>query len=157
PPKGEFGSVVISPDGRWIAFTDVSPTGQGQIWIRALDAASIAPRRLGGTAGATNPFWSPDSKSLGFFADNQLKTIDIAGGAARSITPVGDNRGGTWNRDGTIVFARDIAGPLYHVSVKDPAPPAPLTTLDREGAHAKDGTHRWPHFLPDGRHFLYFV
>jgi len=153
PHKSIFGSVVVSPDGRWLAFTDTSAGGKEQLWIRTLDGAVVSTQALPGTTGASNPFWSPDARSLGFFADGHLKVIDIAGGLPRTLTEVGDNRGGTWNRDGVILFSRDLAGPLFKILVEASGGEAQAVTQLRQD----EGTHRWPHFLPDGRHFLYFV
>ena len=152
PHKSIFGSVVVSPDGRWLAFTDTSAGGKEQLWIRTLDGAVVSTQALAGTTGASNPFWSPDARSLGFFADGHLKVIDIAGGLPRTLTEVGDNRGGTWNRDGVILFSRDLAGPLFKILVEASGEAQAVTQLRQD-----EGTHRWPHFLPDGRHFLDFV
>ena len=150
PPDSLFGTLVVSPDGHWLAFTDESTRGKGQLWIRGLDAPART-RSLPGTAGAANPFWSPDSQSIGFFADNLLKTIAIQGEVPKTIATVTDNRGGSWSRDDVIVFA-SIAGPMKRVSAIGRETPSPVTALG-----PNEGTHRWPYFLPDGKHFLYFV
>ena len=150
PPSSVFGTLIVSPDARWLAFTDESTSGKGQLWIRGLDATART-RALPGTAGASNPFWSPDSQSLGFFADNQLKTIAIQGEVPKTIATVPSNRGGSWSRDGVILFA-SIAGPMKRVSVTDRDAPSPVSELA-----SSEGSHRWPYFLPDGKHFLYFV
>jgi hypothetical protein len=113
-----------------------------------LGALSAQP--LAGTEGASLPFWSPDSRFIGFFANSKLKKIDAAGGPAQTLCDAPNGRGGTWNRDGVIVFAPDIFSPLYRVSQAGGAP-APLP-LDKS---RKEQVQHFPYFLPDGRHFLY--
>ncbi|HVH57292.1 MAG TPA: protein kinase [Vicinamibacterales bacterium] len=151
PASSGFGAFVVSPDGRSIAFT-ASDGNAMQLWIRSLDKAAPMTSPIKGTAGATNPFWSPDSRSIGFFAGNQLRVVDTDGSNPRDLSVVNDNRGGTWNRDGVIIFAPDFAGPLYTVG-RDGGQKRQLTQLD---ALRQESTHRWPYFLPDGKHYLYF-
>jgi hypothetical protein len=100
------------------------------------------------------PFWAPDSRRIGFFADGKLKTVDVGSGAVRILceAPLGRN-GGTWSRDGVIVFAPSLTGPLYRIS-ESGGVPVPVTRMSREGSGQ---SHRWPLFLPDGKRFLYFV
>lgn len=141
---------MISPDGRWLAFSDAG-AGRNQLWLRALD--STLPRRLGGTEGGTSPFWSPDSRSLGFFAEGQLKVLDIAGGPPRVLCPVQQSRGGSWNRNGEIIFTPTLGGPIQRISAAGGSP-TPVTRIDEAQG---EQTHRWPYFLRDGRHFLYFT
>jgi eukaryotic-like serine/threonine-protein kinase len=155
PPGAEFqfsligGGSVISPDGQSVAFVAVT-NGTPRLWIRALD--SLTARALQDTDGAKLPFWSPDSRAIGFFTSNDLRRIDVSGGAAAAVLARAfDSRGGTWNAAGTIVFNPNSVGPLYQVSVSG-GTPTPLTTLS-DG----DSSHRWPKFLPDGRTLLYFV
>jgi serine/threonine protein kinase len=146
----EAGPAVISPDGKNIAFVAVTSTGQQFLYVRPLDGLSA--RALPGTEGASYPFWSGDNKSIGFFSWPNLKKIDISGGppATVCLAPVG--RGGTWSKDGTIIFQPGTVGPLDVVSASGGAGKV-LTTLDT----AKHQTsHRWPYFLPDGNHFLYY-
>jgi len=146
----DAGPAVISPDGKDVAFIAVTSTGEQLLYVRPLDGLSARP--LPGTEGASYPFWSGDSKSIGFFSWPNLKKIDISGGPPVTIclAPVG--RGGTWNKDGTIVFQPGTVGPLYVVSASGGTEKV-LTTLDT----AKHQTsHRWPYFLPDGNHFLYY-
>jgi serine/threonine protein kinase len=142
---------ALSPDGRRLAFVASVGHEQPQIWLRELHA--INPEPLAGTQGAEYPFWSPDSQSLGFFANGSLKRIDLAGGPPRVLAPAAYGRGGAWNRNGTIVFAPSSQGGLYRVNAAGGAA-APLTKPDANGSEA---SHRWPQFLPDDRHFLYFV
>ena len=144
PPALEIPAV--SPDGRQVAFAAVLD-GKTSLWIRDLGVPE--PRQLQGTDGALLPFWSPDSRSIGFFANGKLKKTEAAGGAVITLCDSGSGRGGTWNQDGTIVFSPGVLTPLLRVSAAG-GTPVPLTSLnDQEPAH------RFPWFLPDGRHFLY--
>jgi eukaryotic-like serine/threonine-protein kinase len=142
------GSVEASPDGRRIVFS-AAAEGKMQLWVRSL--ASLSPVALAGTEGAILPFWSADSENIGFFADGKLKRISPAGGLPITICDAPDGMGGTWNREGVIVFGAQSVGPLYRVAASG-GTPSPVTTLDIQ---QKETTHRWPWFLPDGRHFLY--
>jgi len=156
PEKGtfDFGANVvgwaggmISPDGRRIAFTARDASGKVLIWIRPLD--TLAPQALHGTDEGAFPFWSPDSQSLGFFAQGKLKRIDVAGGPVQTLCDAPVGRGGTWSRGGVILFAPNTGGPLYRVSSAGGDPVA--VTKASQGL----ASHRFPSFLPDGRHFLY--
>ena len=152
PEKSSFlpYNFAVSPDGTHLAFVALGPDGRSALWVRALSA--IAAQQLNGTEGATFPFWSPENRRIGFFADGKLKTVDAAGGAVETLCEALIGRGGTWNRDGTIVFAPFIAGPLYRIPA-DGGTATAVTAVRREsGGEA----HRWPFFLPDGKHFLYF-
>lgn len=150
---------AVSPDGRRLAFLALRE-GTAQLWVRPI--ASLDAQPLPGTDGAAvSLFWSPDSRMLGFFANGKLKTVDASGGPVQTLCnapgnngPFSAGRGGTWNRDGVIVFnAAGQAGALSRVSANG-GEPAPVTTLD---ASRKETAHRHPFFLPDGRHFVYFV
>jgi Tol biopolymer transport system component len=152
PPFGtNLQWAVVSPDGEQILLVAAEPGGPAVLWLRSLQSAR--PRRLDGTAGALYPFWSPDGRAIGFFADGRLKRVDAAGGAVESIREVAGPRGATWNAQGTIVFASTAVSGLWTVSASGGSP-RPLTTLD---AAAGENSHRWPSFLPDGRHVLYFT
>jgi serine/threonine protein kinase len=151
---GSFGGTdappVVSPDGRQVAFVAHRPGDVDFIWLRPLDG--LTGRALPGTDRASPnspPFWSPDSQSLGFFAEGKLKRIDIAGGPPLVIADAPSGRGGSWNEQGTILFSPNIFSPLHRVSA----------TGGQASAVTKLGTgensHRWPVFLPDGRHFLF--
>ncbi|MDQ5858632.1 MAG: hypothetical protein M3542_10225, partial [Acidobacteriota bacterium] len=146
----DAGPVAISPDGLQLAFVARDSSGKSILWVRPLD--SILARPLPGTASAVYPFWSPDSRFVAFFADGKLKRIEIAGGPPLSICDAPEPRGGSWSRDGVILFEPQFREPLYRVSATG-GKPSPVTTFD---ASRKETTHRWPHFLPDGKHFLYF-
>jgi Tol biopolymer transport system component len=149
---GSPPAAAVSPDGRRVAFAAVVD-GKGELWVRDLD--NSAPRML---AAATNtmPFWAPDSRRLGFFADGKLKKIDVTGGPAVTIADAAAATGGrgplsgSWNQDDVIVFGR-ITSPLFRVSAAGGSP-VPLTELD-ENHHER--AHFAPWFLPDGNHFLY--
>ena len=117
PPSNfsfEQYNFAISPDGARLAFVAVGPDGRDTLWVRALSASGA--QQLNGTEWASFPFWSPDGRHIGFFADAKLKTVDIAGGAVEILCAAQLGRGGTWNRDGTIIFAPFIVGPLSRVS-----------------------------------------
>jgi Tol biopolymer transport system component len=144
---GEF----ISPDGSRLVFPAVSAVGAARLWIRPLDSLTAQP--LPGTEEGLQPFWSADGRFVGFFAGGKLKKIEVSGGPAQTLAIVALNRGGAWNREGVIVFGPNAGGPLYRISAAG-GPAAPITTLD---VTRNQTVHSWPHFLPDGRHFLYLA
>jgi Tol biopolymer transport system component len=150
PPPGASAAQMftLSADGRSLAFT-ANAGGPNQVWVRAMD--TLEARALAGTNEATYPFWSPDGAYLGFFAQGKLKKIAIAGGPAVTLCDATDGRGGTWNRDGVIVFSAGPTSPLLRVSAAGGVP-APLTTL---AAGDSGAGYRFPVFLPDGLHYLY--
>ena len=148
------GGLALSPDGRRLVFTAVGAEGRGMLWVRSLDGLSAQP--LAGTEASYYPFWSPDSRSIGFFSGGKLKKIDVGGGTPVTLcdTPRASvlAAGGSWNRDGVIIFAQATV-PIYRVSDLG-GTPAQATTLD---AKAGETQHWAPFFLPDGKHFLYFA
>jgi eukaryotic-like serine/threonine-protein kinase len=154
PPDGmsfrNSDVALISPDGHRLVFTGMHAGGNSMVWMRPL--ASTVAQPLPGTEGATQPFWSPDSRSVAFFADGQLKRVEASGGPVQTICdlPLGAV-GGTWSTAGTIVFGTR-AGPLYGVSASS-GQARPVTSLDKSRG---DSSHRGPQFLPDGR-LLYLV
>jgi eukaryotic-like serine/threonine-protein kinase len=153
PPQGTSFlpySFSIAPDGSHLAFVALGPNGQTNLWIRSF--ASTSAQQLAGTEGAINPFWSPDSLHIGFFAEGRLKTIDLANSSVQILCEAASGFGGTWNRDGIILFAPGITGPLFRIPASGGKPEAVTTTL----AGSSESQH-WPSFLPDGRHFLFFV
>jgi eukaryotic-like serine/threonine-protein kinase len=161
PPDTEFRSLyfssAISPDGRFLVFAAqkkgdaTTPT----LWLREMN--SFTSRELPGTENGNGPFWSPDSKSIGFEADGKLKHIDLAGGSVQTLCDITEQgfEGGSWNQEGVILFGLSRGG-IQRISAAGGAP-APVTALNREGASTVAGalSHRYPHFLPDGRNFLY--
>jgi Tol biopolymer transport system component len=146
---GRAGPATLSRDGRHLAWTAIDEQGNTALWVRALDRAM--PRRLEGTSGAEFPFWSPDGRSLGFFAGGKLKRIDASGQSTLTICDVQSGRGGTWNQHGVILFGDDTGSGIHRVDAKG-GEPAPVTVLDRA---RQEVTHRFPRFLPDGEHFLF--
>ena len=106
---------------------------------------------MAGTEGADNPFWSPDSRSIGFFAAGKLKRIDISGGSPQTLANAPVPRGGTWNSEGTILFGSSVSTPLLRISASGGEPHV-VTRLDPP----RQNSHRFPHFLPDGHHFLFY-
>jgi Tol biopolymer transport system component/predicted Ser/Thr protein kinase len=152
PPGGSFlpYNFAISPDGSKLAFVALGADGKTALWLRGLSSGSA--QQLTGTEGASYPFWSPDSKQVGFFGGGRLKAADLATSSVRNICESTQGFGGTWNSEGIIVFAPGITGPLYRVDASGGKPQA--VTKSTEGSAE---THHWPYFLPDGKHFLYYV
>jgi eukaryotic-like serine/threonine-protein kinase len=153
PENASLGSVPdlpqISPDGRHIIMVVfINGQASSSLWLRDLD--SLNGRILPGTSGASYPFWSPDSRWVGFFARDKLKKIDVAGGPALTLCGAPQGRGGTWDQDDVIVYGR-LFGGLFRVPAAGGSPVA-LTEPDPA---AGELSHRMPWFLPDGRHFLY--
>jgi len=145
PATNDPISFAVSPDGRKMAFQSLSD-GVSRLWIRTLDSVSATP--LAGTDQAYSPFWSPDAQSLGFFADGKLKRIDLATQSVQVLTNATAGRGGAWNGADVILFAPQ-SGPIFRMSASggertQVTRPAPLTS------------HRFPQFLPDGHHFVFF-
>jgi Tol biopolymer transport system component len=143
---------IVSPVGRRLAFTAVSGESAPRLFVRSLDSRDAIV--IEGTEGAKQPFWSPDGRSLGFFAGGKLMKVAVAGGVPVFICNAPDGKGGAWSPTGTIVFGPDmIFEGLSRVSA-DGGPVQPATLVDYDGG---ENSHRWPVFLPDGIHFLFFV
>jgi len=154
PDKSTYGNgsmPMISPDGRRLVVAIRMSDQTNRLWVREL--ASEAGRLLAGADNATNPFWSPDSRFVAFFADGKLKKIDVAGGPAITLCDTVSGRGGTCNKDGIIVFAPNANRNLFRVSAAGGSV-SPVTTLDQA---LQEDSHRYPWFLPDGHHFLFTV
>jgi len=156
PEKARFilsgdnsGTPALSPDGRYVVFGAAGANGT-QLYLRALD--DLTSRPLPGTEGGFFPFWSPDSRSIAFFTADKLKRIDLGGPSAVSICDASLGRGGTWNRDGTILAALFYNGGIFRVPASGGAPTR-ITKVD----FVNYSSHRWPFVLPDGKHFLYLA
>ncbi len=151
PEKLTLGTVTVSPDGRRLAFVARDAAGRSLLWVRPLDSLEAQP--LAGTDNALHPFWSPDSRFIGFFAREKLKKVEVIGGPPITLCNVERGLGGAWNRDDVIIFAAYTTGGLSRVSASG-GEPSPVTTLD---SSRQEISHRFTQFLPDGRHFLYFA
>jgi serine/threonine protein kinase len=157
PPENNYltGGLALSPDGRTLAFVTADASGERQIWIRPIDASRAQP--LEGTSGASDPFWSPAGNEIAFFANEQLKRVPIAGGPATVICEAGMGAGGSWSAigspSGTIVFQPHQQGALMQVPAAG-GRPEPATTLNTGAAETH---HLYPAFLPDGRHFIFYI
>ncbi len=143
-PRG--AAIALSPDGRQLVFAAADADHVSRLWVRSL-TSSIA-RPLNGTEDGVWPFWSPDSKSLGYFARGKLRRVDLAGGPPRILADAAYPFGGTWNRDGIIVFSPSLGSPLLRMPA---AGGTPTPATDSPGTLI----HTAPFFLPDGRHFLF--
>jgi eukaryotic-like serine/threonine-protein kinase len=148
PPTFDALSLAISPDGRKVVFVAAS-NGRSQLWLRYLNSTSVQP--LAGTDSPQFPFWSPDSRSIGFGSSGWLKRIDLDGGAVRKLANAPLFLGGTWNTDGSILFVPNTNSRVFRISDGGGDPVAVTPPLDPE-AH-----QHFPHVLPDGRHFLYYM
>jgi serine/threonine protein kinase/Tol biopolymer transport system component len=157
PERMKLAQMALSPDGIHLAFTardaetSMPDNEGGLLWIRSLDEATAHAVTVPGDASF--PFWSPDSRFVAFFSDGKLRRVDVAGGIVQTICDAEFGRGGTWGQDGTIVFSPAGLGPLYRVAASG-GEPAAVTRLD---ASRGETSHRYPFFLPDGRHFLYMA
>ncbi|HEV2177692.1 MAG TPA: protein kinase [Terriglobia bacterium] len=145
------GTPALSPDGRWLVFAARDSSGKEMLWVRPLDSLSAQP--LQGTQGASFPFWSPDNRFVGYFASGKLMKIEISGGPAQTVCDAPSGRGGTWSAKGVIVFAPVQTGGLDRVPAAGGSS-APLVPLDKS---SQLFSLRWPVFLPDGRHFMYWA
>jgi hypothetical protein len=150
PPGREFQpqDLALSPDGQMLAF--VTRGSGSKLWVRALD--SLSARELPGTGGAFLPFWSTDRRSLGFFAGGKLKRIDLADDRVSTLADAAAGRSGSWNAANVILFSAATNGPIWKISALG-GTPEQATKLDSP----REASHRFPSFLPDGRHFLFYV
>jgi eukaryotic-like serine/threonine-protein kinase len=140
---------VLSPDGRRVVFSGTDADGKDQLWVRSLDSYDSV--RVPGAEGGVLPFWSPDGRFLAFFADRKLKRVDANGGSPIDLAE-GEGVGGAWAPNGDVLFAL-ASGPILRVPPTG-GKPVPVTRIDA-GRH--ETTHRYPFFLPDGKHFLYLA
>jgi Tol biopolymer transport system component len=150
PTNGEVSHIAISPDGTLLAYVSPCETGEYAIFVQHV--GSLTGLKLAGTEGATYPFFSPDNQYIAFFAGGRLKKIPVAGGSPVVIASVLSARGGSWGRKNIIVYAPDAGGPLWRVDA-DGSNARPVTD---KLFSAADASHRWPLFLPDGEHFLFW-
>jgi serine/threonine-protein kinase len=143
---------ALSPDGRTLAFVAGPPTQKPTLWLRQLE--DVEARSLAGTEDAHDPFWSPDGRWIGFFdVQGTLKRVAVSGGTVHAVTRTpSDARGASWGQDDTILFGT-VDGAVYRVAAAS-GTPQPVTQLNTSNS---EGSHRWPQFLPDGRHFLFTV
>jgi len=141
------GPVVVSPDGKQPAFSATGPDGITKIWVRPLSAATATP--VAGTDDAAFPFWSADSRSLGFYADGKLKTVDLSGGSVQVLADASPRESSAWGPNGIILFKPPRGSEIYKIAVSGGAPVA-ATRLGKDEA-----SHNSPLFLPDGKHFIY--
>jgi serine/threonine protein kinase len=153
PPRGAAtitpatDMMSLSPDGKRLLFPAASGDGTERLWVRSLNAIDALP--IAGTESGTYPFWSPDGRSIGFFAEGKLKKIDAAGGSPTTLVDAPQPAGATWSANGVIVFSS--AGRLHRISSAGGSA-APLLGAN-EGRTGS--TFANPTFLPDGRHLLY--
>jgi serine/threonine protein kinase len=166
PEKAPFALnpafLSISPDGSKVAFVSgsgpsVFSTSGVQLWIRSMDSPTA--QAIPGTEGASQPFWSPDSQYVGFFSDSKLKKIAVSGGPAQTLadapssnTAGASSTGGTWSREGVILFTANIKSETVNRVSESGGASSPITTIDTSRSEV---AHLWPQFLPDGNHFLY--
>ncbi|MGH7599889.1 MAG: hypothetical protein ACREOI_26335, partial [bacterium] len=144
-------NLALSPDGLRLAFTATDSSGRTRLWVRPLDALSA--HALAGTDGASNPFWSPDNRYIGFYANTKLKKIEVAGGPPLTICDAVGIEGGAWNKDDMIIAALSGGSPIRLL----PAAGGAVTVVTKLDTARKEIAHYAPCFLPDGKHFLYFA
>ena len=148
PARTVGNALAISPSGREVAFLS-GTSGDISVWVHTMDGRAARP--VEGTGGAVDRvFWSPDGQSIGFFAGGKLKRVDLTTGAVQTIADTPGSTGGSWSRDGVILFA-PVQGPIFRVSQAG-GPVTAVTSVDRPEIR-----HVSPQFLPDGRRFLFFV
>jgi serine/threonine protein kinase/Tol biopolymer transport system component len=143
--------LALAPDGQFVAMVAYSEqAGRNMIWRH--EVGSRQATTIAGTEDASHPFWSPDGRSVGFFAQGRLKKVDVfSGTSAQVLCEAPHGRGGTWNRDGVILFTPEVFTGLYRVSSAGGTP----VEISRPDVSRFESSHRWPAFLPDQRHFLY--
>ncbi|HEY1304637.1 MAG TPA: protein kinase [Vicinamibacterales bacterium] len=147
-PPTDDPTMALTGDGRQIAFI-ANQNRIPMLWVRSIDGPES--RVLPGTENASNPFWSPDGRSIGFFADGKVKRIDVDGGRPIAVADAANGRGGSWNSDGVILFSPGVQDPIMRVSIRGGR--AERATEPNAGGSGPD--HRWPQFLPDGKRFLF--
>ncbi len=154
PPNATTPAInfAVSPDGRSVAFVAGELGHAPLLWLRRID--DVAPRALVGTDDASYPFWSADSRSVAFFAQGKLKRVDVESSSTpQTLADAPSGRGGAWNAEGTIIFSPGTGTPLYRV----PEAGGPVVAVTALDPNRFETAHRWPRFLPDGRHFVFHV
>jgi eukaryotic-like serine/threonine-protein kinase len=146
--NGGDGMLALSPDGHYLAFV---ATVQGVRWLWLRDIPSGEAKKLSGTETAAFPFWSADNRFVGFFGQGKLKVLTVAGETLRTLADAPQGRGGSWSKDGTILFSPNIDSTLCRI----PADGGEAKPLTAENASSDSSGFRWPLFLPDGKHYLY--
>src|ERR1700737_2395641 len=144
--------IALSPDGHSLAMVAYSAQANNYV-LWTYEVGGRRTSSLEGTQGASYPFWSPDGSAIGFFADGKLKKVDMPGGQVQVLCDAPNGRGGAWNRDGVIVFTPDSIGGLSRVSSSGGSP----VGMTKPDASRFETSHRWPVFLPDGKHFFYLA
>jgi Tol biopolymer transport system component/predicted Ser/Thr protein kinase len=154
PPETSFrsfgfgqGPVVVAPEGNELAFSATDQGGITRLWVRPLSSGHAS--LVAGTEDAANPFWAGADRRIGFFADGKLKTVDLSDGSIQNLTSAGPYSTGTWNRAGILLFSNSTGSPIYRIPAAGGTPVA-ATRIEKG-----DTGHSHPHFLPDGKHFLY--
>jgi Tol biopolymer transport system component len=142
---------AVSPDGESVVFVAHAQGQPPSLWVRPV-AGGGSPRQIAGTEQASYPFWSHDGRAIGFFASNKLRTVAAGGGPVTTVCDAPTGRGGTWNADGIIVFASGLSDPLRKVAAAG-GTPEPASVIDA----SQENSHRWPQFLPDGQHLLFWA
>jgi len=147
------GLPAVSPDGRNLAFSAQGPEGKRALWLRPLDA--MRNTLINNSEGATNPFWSPDGQSLGYFAQGSLRIVRLKDQSTEIVCKAeGTNGGGTWSKDNTILYSRSIDDGLLRVTGKGGSTPEFVIRVRPDKG---ENGYLWPQFLPDGNHFIFFV
>jgi serine/threonine protein kinase len=144
------GPMAISPDGKAVAYAAPTAGGQRILWIRRFDES--APQPFPATVDASSPFWSPDGQTIGYFTNRKLNRISIAGGQPEVVAEGSHGVGGTWNREGAILYSPNFLSPILRVPASGGDAVA-VTQLEKSGHRS----HRWPWFLPDGKRFLFLA
>jgi Tol biopolymer transport system component len=155
PPEGadfDVGNgLALSPDGTQVVFAALDEQGRRALWVRSLEDGES--RQVNGSDGASYPFWSPDSRHVGFMSQGDLKRVPAAGGPAQTLAAVYEGRGASWGPDGTIVYAPDYRGGLWRIPAGG-GEPVEITQVDAERG---EQAHRFPLFLPGGKQMLLLV